>query len=159
MGFRKRKFESVGQALREVTALAKKPRKLAGIAAGKSEISPALRERIMLAVTSVNKCRYCTFVHSLIALKEGFSFDEIKSLLSGEVGDFDPEEREALLYAQHWADTGGNPSPEARQKLVETYGEKRTDEIETAIRAIMFGNYFGNTFDYLLHSVSGGKLG
>lgn len=37
-------------------------------------ISPAFRERILLAVTSVNRYRYCQWVHSDLAAANGSPF-------------------------------------------------------------------------------------
>jgi AhpD family alkylhydroperoxidase len=154
----KRRFESVGEIAGELSFLLGNWRSFVRMASGQGQVSPAFRERIMLAVTAVNDCRYCTFVHSLVALKEGFTRQEIASMLQGALEKAPQDEHQALLYAQHWADTRGHPEPEARQKLVETYGESRAKAIEVAIRAIMFGNYFGNSLDATLYAVSKGKL-
>lgn len=158
MSFNKRRFTSPGQLLSATLEIAKRPSVMAEVVTGRGALDAKTRERVMLAVTSVNKCRYCSFVHTLLALKEGNSCAEIDELLAGAVDGVADEERDALLYAQHWADTGGNPDSEARDKLIATYGEAKARAIEGAIRAIMFGNYFGNTFDYLLYTASGVRL-
>ena len=44
-------------------------------------ISPDFRERLMLAVTAVNGCRYCSYAHTRAALKGGLSREEISGLL------------------------------------------------------------------------------
>lgn len=150
---KKRKFKSVGHVVGDLSQLLRRPREMAKMVTGHGELSPALREKIMLAVTSVNKCRYCSFVHSHLAVREGLSGEEVDTLLDGTVDADDDEEREILLYAQHWAETGGNPDDDVRSRLIETHGKQRTESFETAIRAIMFGNYFGNTFDSLLNKV------
>ena len=113
----------------------------------------------MLAVTQVNECRYCAHHHAQGALTDGLAADEIADLLAGEFEACPPEERPALLYAEHWADTGGDPDPEAREKIVATYGEEKTQAIEIVLRMISAGNYMGNTWDSLLYRVSGGRLG
>ena len=154
----KRKFESVGEVVGELAGLAGNLQPLTRLVKGNCTVSPAFRERLMLAVTSVNDCRYCSFVHSRLAFKEGFTHDEVDALLAGSVDAAPNDQGVALVYAQHWAETRGKPDPDARQKLVETYGDERARAIETAIRAIMFGNYFGNTLDSLLFGLSRGKL-
>ena len=53
----------------------------------------------MLAVTSVNGCRYCSYFHTSLALKEGMSADEIQHLLGGEFADAPAAEAVALLFA------------------------------------------------------------
>ena len=50
-------------------------------------ISSAFRERLMLAVTSVNECRYCARVHSVEALKHGVDQPELEQILSGEFNE------------------------------------------------------------------------
>jgi len=158
MSFHKRKFDGPGHLARDLLELAKRPRVMAKVVTGRGALDAKLREKVMLVVTSVNDCRYCAFFHTLLALKEGHSYGEVRELLAGEIEDVNEEEREALLYAQHWAARRGDPDPEARQRLVEVYGEEKTLALEGAIRAIMFGNYVGNTFDAALHVISGGRL-
>lgn len=153
---RKRTFRNVGHAIGDLSQLLRRPREMVRMAKGGSELSPALREKIMLAVTSVNRCRYCSFVHSRLARREGLTIEEVDALLDGKLESEEgeerknPEEREILLYARHWAETEGHPDDEVRGRMVETFGKRRTESFETAIRAIMFGNYFGNGFDTLL---------
>jgi AhpD family alkylhydroperoxidase len=159
MSFRKRKFESLGQFGSDLHEIVRAPRSLFDVVTGTGAVSPELREKIMLAVTSVNRCRYCSFVHTKIALREGVSSDEVKRLLDGAAAEVADDERQALLYAQHWADTSGHPDLSARREMIAAYGEERTVAIETAIKAIMFGNYFGNSLDSVLHRITFGFAG
>ena len=67
------------------------------------EISPGFRERLMMVVTEVNGCRYCSYYHSARSIKAGLSNEELRSLLSGQIPEDSPaEEIPALVYAQHW---------------------------------------------------------
>ncbi|WP_378936781.1 carboxymuconolactone decarboxylase family protein [Metabacillus herbersteinensis] len=43
-----------------------------------NEMTPHLIERIMLAVTEVNGCEFCSYSHTKIALEQGMSQEEIK---------------------------------------------------------------------------------
>ncbi len=122
-------------------------------------LSPAFRERLMLAVTAVNGCRYCSYFHARQALTTGISDAEIQSLLNGVVADCPQEEALGVLYAQHWAEMEGKPDQAVRQRLVRAYGDARAAEIELALRMIRMGNLLGNTWDYLLYRVSGGRWG
>ncbi len=122
-------------------------------------IDAAFRERLMLAVTAVNGCRYCSFAHAKQALTEGIEADEIQALQDGVLENSPREELPALLYAQHWAETAGQVDPDARQSVVETYGEDTVDAIELALQTIQMGNLMGNTADYLLYRLSFGRLG
>jgi AhpD family alkylhydroperoxidase len=123
-------------------------------------ISPGFRERLMLVVTEVNGCRFCTFVHAREALKSGVSPADLRGLLAGQIpADTPPDEYLALTYAQHWAETDARPSPEAVQKLVETYGEERAAAIDVLLRMIRVSNLLGNTADYVLYRLTFGLLG
>lgn len=123
------------------------------------QVSFAFRERLMLAVTAVNECRYCSYYHVKEALKAELSEAEIEAMLAGTVENAPAEELPALLFAQHWAESDANPDPEAREKLTAVYGEERAEAIETVLRMIRIGNLSGNTWDYLLFRLSNGRKG
>ena len=113
-------------------------------------VSRAFAEKIMMAVTAVNQCRYCARYHTHLALKEGVSQDEIARILSRELGEFPAEEAVALAFAQHWAETGGHPDPEAERRFRESYGPQVSADIMNWIRMITMGNLAGNSWDALL---------
>jgi AhpD family alkylhydroperoxidase len=125
----------------------------------RGSISPAFRERLMMAVTSVNECRYCSYFHAQVALVTGISRTEIELILDGVFTHAPEREFPALLYAQHWAETNAQPDPVARAQLVETYGDDTARAIEDVLRMIRVGNLLGNTFDYALYRLSFGRLG
>jgi AhpD family alkylhydroperoxidase len=110
-------------------------------------VSREFSERIMMAVTDVNGCRYCSYYHTKVALKAGMDKKEIQQLLTGEFGDAPKEEIAALYFAQHYAESGGNPHPDAVQCLIDTYGSGMAHDIKAYIRAIMVGNAWGNMLD------------
>ena len=122
-------------------------------------ISSAFRERLMLAVTAVNGCRYCSYFHAKEALLAGVSETEVDSLLSGVVDHCPIEEAPAVLYAQHWAETNANPDPDTRLKLAEIYGDDTAAAIELVLKMIRMGNLTGNTWDYFLYRISMGRWG
>ncbi len=129
----------------------------------KNIISSKFGERIFLAVTSVNGCRYCSFYHAKLALTSGIEMGEVRDMLSGEFGDVPEEEVVALVYAQHYADTGGRPEAEAYRHFIETYGEEKAGVIQSHINMIMVGNFYGTAFDGLqsrirLKPIEGSKL-
>ena len=123
--------------------------------AAKNGVDEIFRERIMLAVTEVNGCRYCSFFHTRQALLAGISKTEIKELISGEIAGAPIEQQLALQFAQHYAETAGQPLRQAVERLVETYGENQTRGIIANIRMIMIGNAYGNAFDALRHRMKG----
>lgn len=66
-------------------------------------------ERLQLAVTEVNGCAVCSYAHTTMALRQGMSNEEISSFLSGSDSHIKPEEAKAIMFAQHFADTGAIP--------------------------------------------------
>ena len=123
-------------------------------------VSEQFRERLMLMVTQVNGCRYCSYFHAKEALKAGISRDELSFLLAGEIpADVPQEEVPALLYAQHWAEADSHPDPGARQSIEDTYGLEKAAAIEIILRMIRVGNLSGNLWDYILFRISFGRWG
>ncbi len=47
-------------------------------------ISRQFSERIMMAVTEVNGCRYCSYFHTQVSLRAGLKKDEIRRILEGD---------------------------------------------------------------------------
>jgi len=115
-----------------------------------ARVSKAFSERIMLAVTQVNGCRWCHYGHAKAALAAGVSEEDIQRLVAGEFDELPQEEVVALLFAQHYAESEGNPDPEAWQRVVDTYGPDTARDIMAHIRMITVGNLLGNTFDTFL---------
>ena len=118
-------------------------------------ISKQFMERIMLAVTEVNGCRYCSFFHTKVSLKAGLKKEEIKRALDGDFKDAPQEELGALYFAQHYAESAGKPNPETVLCLTDAYGEKKSRVLMAYICAIMVGNAWGNMFDALRFRIKG----
>ena len=155
-----RSYRNLKQFWREGASLAANWRVLPAVVRGRM-VPSAFRERLMLVVTAVNRCRYCAYIHAGAALLAGVSKEEAQMLLSGTVEHCPEEEIPALLYAQHWAEADGEPDPEARRKMVETYGTESAKQIEAVLRMIRIGNLTGNTLDRLLDRLrrADGRLG
>jgi AhpD family alkylhydroperoxidase len=116
----------------------------------RKRISRAFAEKIMLAVTQVNDCRYCRYVHTRTALKVGVSPDELRQMLVYDFGALPAHEMTALAFARQYAEENGKPDAVAWQRLVDAYGSDRARDIVAYIRAITMGNLLGNTFDAFL---------
>ena len=125
----------------------------------RTQLTPAFRERPMLAVTAVNRYRYCSFAHTRMALAAGVSNAEIARILNQTLDDCPPDEAPALTYAYHWAETDATPEAAARERLFCEYGVLRAGAIEAVLRMIRMGNLVSNTFDYPLFRISGGRFG
>jgi AhpD family alkylhydroperoxidase len=112
-------------------------------------------ERLMLATTEVNGCEVCSYAHTQMALKEGFSKEEINSFLSGSEAYVKEEEAIAILFAQYVADTMGNPDPETYDRLIKEYGVQEARIIKAAISVIMMGNTSGIPLSAFLRRIKG----
>jgi AhpD family alkylhydroperoxidase len=121
-------------------------------------IGRSFAEKIMLVITAVNDCRYCSWFHAKQAAMSGISNDEIKKMLNlqfhAESSDY---EIPALLFAQNYAETDRNPDKELLDRLINFYGEHTAADIILYIRAIYIGNLTGNTFDAFLARFKGQK--
>ncbi len=122
------------------------------------KISKMFFEKIMTVTSAVNGCVYCQWFHAKKAVSTGISKGEIKNLLNlqfqTDASDF---ELNALLYAQHYAETNRKPDTEMTDKLFAFYDQKTANNIIIIIRMIFFGNLYGNTFDAFLSRFKGIK--
>ena len=157
-GFPRRHYPSLGALLTDIRRIFARRKEIRTLMRDKI-LDAAFRERLMLVVTGVNECRYCSYAHAREALAEGISRDEIEDLSEGTLEGSPPDQMPALLYAQHWAEADGAPDPEAREAVMERYGAERVRAIELALQMIRVGNLSGNTLDYLLYKLSGGRWG
>ncbi len=106
-------------------------------------LSEQFIERIMLSVTEVNGCQVCSYAHTKMALESGMNNEEIQNMLAGVKDDVPPDEMQAVMFAQHYADSRGLPSKESWERIVERYGIPKAQGILGAIRIIMWGNVYG----------------
>ena len=156
--FKRRIYRRPIQLIADFRGIMRRRREIRPLMRGEV-IDAAFRERLMLAVTQVNGCRYCSYGHARQALAEGISQEEITALGQGMFAGSPSEEVPALLYAQHWAEADGEPDQAARHRLVEQYGEEAAASIELVLRMIRMGNLLGNTWDYVLYRISFGRWG
>ena len=155
--FPKRTYRNVGQVWADVKYVMQRRALIRSTMRG--GLSPQFRERLMLAVTAVNECRYCAYFHLKVADSIGLSEAEARSLLDRRVDHCPPEEVTALLYAQHWAEHDAQPAPDMRDRLIETYGPAQADRMELVLRMIRMGNLSGNSVDAVLYRLSCGRIG
>lgn len=118
-------------------------------------ISKAFQEKIILAVTQVNGCRMCNYVHSKAALESGVGEDEIKMLLTGDFEKLTQEEAEGILFAQHYAEARGDYDKSLYKKLEEDLGVDRAKAVLSTIRIIMVANTHGIALDLLKMRITG----
>ena len=107
------------------------------------QVDEALLERLQLAVTEVNGCAACSYVHTQIALKQGMSNEEISSFLEGTDAFVQPAEAKAIAFAQHFADARGIPTAAAYQAIVDEYGAAEAAIMRAATQLMLVGNIYG----------------
>lgn len=123
--------------------------------AQKKQISSAFREKIMVAVSNVLGCKYCSWLHTEMALREGVDGKEIKKILAWEIGDFPENEAIALAFAQHYSESYGRPKGALQKRFFDYYGEEMAKDILNYIRAIYWGNLAGNTVEAFIYRLRG----
>jgi AhpD family alkylhydroperoxidase len=101
------------------------------------------RERIMLAVTEVNNCVMCSYMHTKIALQAGMSNQEIKNILAGELKDVPENEITAVLFAKDYAANKEVIDPKYKTKLEQEYGKAKAHAICYACQMITMTNSMG----------------
>jgi AhpD family alkylhydroperoxidase len=154
--FKRRLYASPGDFMADLRATLGRPRQMRSVMRGES-LDPAFRERLMLAVTAVNGCRYCSYYHARQALVVGIAPQEAEALAAGVMDGCPSEQLPAVLYAQHWAESDARPDPTAHRRMVDLYGAEVAQAIELALHTIRIGNMAGNTFDYVLCRISLGR--
>ncbi|MGA8050132.1 MAG: carboxymuconolactone decarboxylase family protein [Burkholderiales bacterium] len=116
-------------------------------------ISAALREKVMLGVTSVTDCRYCQWGHSHWAMAHGVPLEEVNQILGQQIESLqarDPAEAAAILFAQYYAENLDRLDPQSIEDLRRYYSDAQLAEILAYVRAITLGSLAGNTLDAFL---------
>ena len=112
--------------------------------------SAALREKVMLGVTSVTDCRYCAWGHGHWAMAKGVSLEEVNQILGQQTEALQaraPAEAAAILFAQHYAEELEQFDPAAIDNLRTHYSDAQVAEILAYVRTVTLGGLTGNTLD------------
>ncbi len=102
-----RTFASAGEALRDIAGVLTRTGPLAAVYM-RGRLEPALRERVMVAVSRVNACEGCTFVHERWAGHSGVGADELAAIGLGDLAALDRRSRAAVVYATALAESRFN---------------------------------------------------
>jgi AhpD family alkylhydroperoxidase len=127
-------------------------------AAVRPRVSFALREKIFLAVTVINDCRYCQWGHSHWAMAHGVPMEEVNRILRHQTESLEarnPAEVAAILFAQHYAEQLDQCDPESIENLRQYYRDAEVAEILAYVRFITLMNLTGNTVDAFLTGTHG----
>jgi AhpD family alkylhydroperoxidase len=122
-------------------------------------LTPALRERLMVAAAAVYGCRFCSWLHTREALRIGIDKEELARLTGGIIEGCPEEYSIAVLYAQHWADSNAHPSPEAVHRLEETYGIEKAKLVNVVLHPIRLILFMEDLWDSFLSRISFGRRG
>ncbi len=135
-----RRFDSTGEAARELIGVTRGTAQL--WRAYRGGLSPALRERVMVAVSRANACAGCTQVHQRWALRAGVSDAELDALGLGELARLGARDRAAVVFAVERAQQRfvGSPSPEVAAAAGEHLSPGELDEVDAIARAMTFAN-------------------
>jgi len=112
------------------------------------------KERIMLAVTEVNGCVMCSYVHTKLSLKAGLSNEDIKEILAGDLDGIPADESLAVLFAKDYAYNKETIDPEFYEKLEHTYGIRKARAILGAVEFITMTNSMGISLALLKNTLS-----
>ena len=154
--FNKRLYPNLKEFFSDLGYILKRSSKIKLLMRGEV-IDSQFRERLMMAVTKVNGCRYCAYFHSQQALAAGVGSDELAQISEMSFESSPEEQRAALLYAQHWAESNAHPDPDARICMQDAYSPEEIEMIELSLHTIRMGNLMGNLADYLLFRLSFGR--
>ncbi|MAX57197.1 MAG: hypothetical protein CL537_17045 [Alcanivoracaceae bacterium] len=135
--------------------LAASPENLYGILVSK-RFDPAFREEIMVAIATLNACKYCNYAHHDFALQAGVSKEELAQLEGIAPEDFDEEKFLAISYARELANRNfSGVTPELIKKMKNKYTIEERGDIQTAARIIMLFSMICNTSDAFLSRLRG----
>jgi AhpD family alkylhydroperoxidase len=107
---------------------------------GPTSLPERIKEIVVLRVSALNGCRYCTRVHTPIAFDAGLSAAEIDSLRGeGAVpGSFTDRERSAMLFAEAMCTESENAVPAGRS----AFADYELVELGVVAGATIFLNRF-----------------
>jgi AhpD family alkylhydroperoxidase len=145
-----RTFTSPGEVIRELVGVARRARPLA-TAYTRGGLDPALRERVMVAVSRVNSCRGCTFVHVRLAGRAGVSADDLQAIGVGDLGGLDERNRAAVAYAAALAEARfrGPIAADLAAGASDHLTAAELAAVDAAARAMALANLSANTIEEL----------
>jgi AhpD family alkylhydroperoxidase len=123
----------------------------------KHEIDPGFREELMLAVSELNHCRYCTWAHHEWAHMVGVSDDELAHVEQMDPTGFDRRKWLAISYVRALVTAKfERVDKDLVREMKAKYTPMEIKEIEIVARIMDIGNRAANTWDALLSRLRGG---
>ena len=142
-----RTFMSPWEAAADIAALWMRAHVLAGVYLGRT-LDPELRERIMVAVSRVNACAGCTWVHERWALRAGVPAAELEAIGLGDLARLDDRSRAAVVYT---AALAGNRFRGTADRELAALARRHLTEaelraVEAVARMMALANLSASTF-------------
>lgn len=104
-----------------------------------------LKELVIVRTSQLNRCDYCLGSHTQIALKLGWSREQLENLPQwAERSDFTPPEKAALRLAEQMTLDSNHIPDEEFEQLREYFDEGEIVELMAAIGLFNYFNRFNN---------------
>jgi AhpD family alkylhydroperoxidase len=110
-------------------------------------IGPQLRERIILRVSSINRCAVCSAVHAGVARVEGLSGDDIHDARKASKDRLDERSLIALRYAELRTAGLEADHPDDVAAFEQAFTPSEQTEVRAIVDLFTFNNRFNNTWE------------
>ena len=138
---RPRTFASAAEWAGDLVGVAQRGGPLAAVYV-RGRLDATLRERVMVAVSRVNACGGCTYVHERWALRTGVSSDELEAIGLDDLAALDERSRAAVVYATALAEGRFRRpvAPEVAAAAAERLSVDEMSAIEAVARLMALAN-------------------
>ena len=153
-GFRKRSI-TAGQLVGSVASLAPELSTMYRVWL-RHHIYTVFREELMLAVSRLNDCRYCSWGHQEWAHIGGASDEELAQIEQLDPSGFDRRKWLAITCVRALVkENVRRIQPELRREMPHKYSPREIREIELIAKVMDIGNRDSNTWDAMLSRLRG----
>lgn len=122
----------------------------------KHEIDPGFREELMVAVSRLNDCRYCSWGHHEWAHMIGVPDDELAHIEQMDPSGFDRRKWVAISYVRALVSVDfGTVEKELMNEMKLNYSPREIREIELIAKVMDIANRGSNTWDAMLSRLRG----
>jgi AhpD family alkylhydroperoxidase len=122
----------------------------------KRELDPGFREELMLAVSRLNDCRYCSWAHHEWASIDGISEEELAHIEQMAPAQFDRRKWLALAFVRELVEARFGPvSADLMRKIEAHYTAREIQNIIVVAKVMDASNLGANTFDALRSRLQG----
>ena len=122
----------------------------------RNELDPGFREELMLAVSQLNDCRFCTWGHHEWAQISGVSNEELAQLESLDPSGFDRRKWVAISYVRALVKRNfKGVQPELRRAVQHKFSPQEIRQIELVARVMDIGNRGSNTWEAMVSRMRG----